>query len=121
MQLFLIALTSIIISVAAQFFLKMGMSSQAVKLVLNQPISLRLPWVVMTNKHILGGFFLYGLGAIVWLKVLSVWDVSKAYPLVGLGFGLTVMVGMALGENVTAFRVLGILLICEGVWLVANS
>ena len=57
----------------------------------------------------------------VWLKVLSTWDVSKAYPLVGLGFGLTVLVGMALGESITTYRVLGVLLICEGVWLVANS
>jgi multidrug transporter EmrE-like cation transporter len=121
MQVILTAITSIIISVAAQFLLKAGMSSQDIKLALSQPISLRLPWIIFTNKFIFGGFTLYGLGAIVWLKVLSAWDVSKAYPLVGLGFGLTVLIGIALGESVSALRVLGILLICEGIWLVANS
>jgi uncharacterized membrane protein len=91
MHIVFVAIISIILSVAAQFLLKAG---------------------ILT---------LYGLGAVVWLKVLSTWDVSKAYPLVGLGFGLTVLVGMAMGESVTALRVLGVLLICEGVWLVANS
>lgn len=121
MHIFLIAITSVLLSVAAQFLLKLGMSSFVIKQALEQPISYRLPWIVLTNKFVFSGFVLYGLGAVVWLKVLSVWDVSKAYPLVGLGFGLTVLLGMALGENITGLRVLGVLLICEGVWLVTNS
>jgi hypothetical protein len=121
MHIVFVAIISIILSVAAQFLLKAGMSSIEIKQAFAQPLTLRLPWIVLTNAFILGGFTLYGLGAVVWLKVLSTWDVSKAYPLVGLGFGLTVLVGMAMGESVTALRVLGVLLICEGVWLVANS
>lgn len=121
MHILLIAILSIIFSVAAQFLLKLGMSTIEVKQALAQPLTLRLPWIVLTNKFVFGGFALYGLGAVVWLKVLSIWDVSKAYPLVGLGFGLTVLIGMVLGESVTPLRLLGVLLICEGVWLVANS
>jgi uncharacterized membrane protein len=41
--------------------------------------------------------------------------------MVGLGFCLTMLIGFALGENITMHRVLGVLLICEGVWLVANT
>jgi multidrug transporter EmrE-like cation transporter len=121
MQILMVAIASIILSVAAQFLLKAGMSSVEIKQAISQPLTIRLPWIIFTNKFIFGGFFLYGLGAIVWLKVLATWDVSKAYPLVGLGFGLTVLVGMVLGESITMFRILGILLICEGVWLIANS
>lgn len=121
MQIIFIAITSIVMSVAAQFLLKIGMSSQVVKHALSQSFTLRLPIIVLFNKYIFSGFALYGLGAVIWLKVISVWDVSKAYPLVGIGFGLTAVVGMALGENISALRILGILLICEGVWLVANS
>ena len=121
MNIVLIAIISIILSVAAQFLLKAGMSSLDIKQVFSQPLTFRLPWLVLTNKFIFSGFALYGLGAVVWLKVLSTWDVSKAYPLVGLGFGLTVLVGMVLGESISAYRVLGVVLICEGVWLVANS
>ena len=121
MYIFLIAIASILLSVAAQFLLKLGMSGHDIKEAMSHPLSPRLPWIVLTNKYVFGGFTLYGLGAVVWLKVLSVWDVSKAYPLVGLGFGITVLIGMMLGESISAFRILGVLLICQGVWLVANS
>lgn len=121
MPIFCIALSSILFSVAAQFLLKMGMSSLTIKQAFMQPLSFKLPWLILSHPFILGGFTLYGLGAIIWLKVLSVWDVSKAYPLVGLGFGFTLLIGIALGENITAFRMLGVLLICQGVWLVTHS
>jgi len=121
MQTLLIALVSILCSVAAQFFLKLGMSSSLIKQALLQPLTIKLPWIIFSNKYILAGFLLYGLGAVVWLKVLALWDVSKAYPLVGVGFGITIIIGICLGENITALRILGVLLICQGVWLVANS
>lgn len=121
MHILLIAVGSILLSVAAQFFLKVGMSSIEVKQALAQPMTWRLPWVVAMNKFVILGFGFYGIGAVVWLRVLSAWDVSKAYPLVGLGFAVTVLIGMLMGESVTGLRVLGVLLICEGVWLVANS
>ena len=73
------------------------------------------------DKYVLGGFLLYGLGAVVWLAVLSKWDVSKAYPLVGLGFVFTVGIGFLIGEQVTTPRVIGVLLICSGVFLVGRS
>lgn len=46
---------------------------------------------------------------------------SKAYPLVGLGFVFTVLVGYLLGEQVTLPRVIGVALICAGVFLVGRS
>lgn len=79
----IIAVTSIALSVAAQFALKAGMSSAEVKEALSHPVALRTILAILTNKFVVGGFVLYGLGAVVWLGVLSRWDVSKAYPLVG--------------------------------------
>lgn len=105
----------------AQYSLKAGMSGEAVKTVLAQPQSFRTFFSILMNHFVLGGFLLYGLGAIVWLGVLSKWDVSKAYPLVGLGFVFTVIVGFLLGEQVTLARVAGVALICSGVFLVARS
>ena len=121
MSTFVIALASIFLSVAAQFCLKAGMSSQEVKTVLAQPLGLHTMQVVGLNLPILGGFVLYGLGAVVWLLVLSQWEVSKAYPLVGMGFLFTLVVGLLLGEQVTLFRVVGVMMISAGVWMVANS
>lgn len=121
MNTMIIAITSIMFSVAAQFALKAGMASGEVKEALSNPFTLQTMLIVLSNKFVVGGFMLYGLGAVVWLKVLSSWDVSKAYPLVGLGFALTVIAGLIMGEQVTVVRATGVFIICVGVWIVAFS
>lgn len=119
MNTLFIAVLSIALSVVAQFALKAGMSSADVKEVMAQPLALRTVFTVLSNTFVLSGFCLYGLGAIVWLGVLSKWDVSKAYPLVGLGFALTVIIGLLTGEQISVFRIIGVMLICAGVWVIA--
>jgi len=121
MKTLIIAILSIVLSVAAQFSLKTGITGEDVKAALAQPLSLRAALIVFTDRYVLGGFLLYGLGAVVWLGVLSKWDVSKAYPLVGFGFVLTALVGAVLGEQVTVIRMLGVIMITAGVWLVAST
>ncbi len=115
------AVISIALSVAAQFSLKAGMSDAAIKAVLAEPLGLRSFILILTDKYVFFGFLLYGLGAIVWLGVLSRWEVSKAYPLVGLGFVFTVAIGFLIGEGVTLHRVAGVALICAGVFLAGRS
>jgi multidrug transporter EmrE-like cation transporter len=121
MNTLFVAILSVAISVAAQFSLKAGMSSAGVKDALAQPFGLQTVLTVLFDKFVVGGFVLYGVGAVVWLAVLSKWDVSKAYPLVGLGFVLTVGVGYLLGEQVSASRVLGVMLICAGVFVMGRT
>ena len=116
-----IAMLSIALSVAAQFSLKAGMSGEDMRAILAQPLTMRSALSILTNNYVVGGFLLYGLGAIVWLAVLSKWDVSKAYPLVGLGFAATVAIGWALGEHVTIPRAVGVALICAGVFMVGQN
>jgi len=116
-----LALLSIILSVAAQFFLKAGMTSSSVKQALLAPSLNNVVAEILFNRLVMSGFLLYGLGAVMWLGVLSKWEVSKAYPLVGAGFVVTAMVGWLLGEELSPVRVAGVLLICAGVFLVAKS
>lgn len=117
----LMAIGCVLLSVAAQFLIKAGMSSVAVKAAMAQPAPLHLAGTLMFTPAILGGFLLYTLGALAWLSVLARWDVSKAYPLEGLGFALALLVGFLIGEQVTLFRVLGVLLICAGVLVISAS
>ena len=121
MKTLCIAILSIALSVMAQFSLKAGMSGAGVKAMMAEPKSFMSLINILTDKYVLGGFLLYGLGAVAWLGVLSHWDVSKAYPLVGLGFVLTLPIAYLLGEQVSMPRVIGVVLICAGVWLVGRS
>jgi len=114
------ALASIAMSVAAQFVIKSGMVSGG-RDALAEGLSLRALGQLFTNPGVVGGLALYSLGAVAWLAVLARWDVSKAYPLVGLGFAATVLAGWWLGESVSLQRWMGVALICTGVWLVARS
>lgn len=119
MKVFLLALTSILMSVAAQFSLKAGMTELKAPMPAGSLVQSFLAFA--SNRFLILGFVLYGLGALVWLSVLARWDVSKAYPIVGLGFVLSAAVGFALGEPVTMLRLLGVLLIIAGVIVVAMS
>lgn len=121
MKTLCIAILSIALSVMAQFSLKAGMSGAGVKAIMAQPKSCMTLLTILTDKYVLGGFLLYGLGALAWLGVLSQWEVSKAYPLAGLGFVLTLPIACLLGEQVSMLRVIGVMLICAGVFLVGRS
>jgi multidrug transporter EmrE-like cation transporter len=121
MTLLFFSLISIVLSVAAQFLLKAGMSSSAVKQALNARPFLEGCSAIIFSPYVISGFLLYGLGALIWLMVLSRWDVSKAYPLVGLGFVLAAIIGLVQGENISSLRIVGIALIVTGVAVVARS
>jgi drug/metabolite transporter (DMT)-like permease len=121
MATFSIALLSIFISVLAQFALKRGMSSEVTKTMISESLDAKSLFTVLTNKYIAFGFILYAAGAVIWLKVLSSWDVSKAYPLVGIGFAITVTIGFFLGEHISLSRIIGTALIGLGVYLISTS
>ena len=115
------AIVSVVLSIVAQFLLKSGMSGDALKADGAVRVSLHSALELLANAKILAGFALYALGACTWLLVLARWDVSKAYPLSGLGFALTVLLGFALGEQITLLRASGVAMICAGVLVVGAS
>ncbi len=118
MSIIWLALGSIALSVTAQFVLRHGMA-QANALVLDE--SLPLWRAAAVAPMVWAGLVLYVASAGLWLGVLSRWEVSKAYPLIGAGFVLTLVVGWALGEQVSVLRAAGVVLIAAGVALVAQS
>ena len=72
--------------------------------------------------YIFVGFGLYGVSAILWLEVLSKLDISVAFPMVSLTYIATLFVGRFLfNEPVNLCRVVGVLLICSGVFFVIQS
>ncbi|HOX53159.1 MAG TPA: SMR family transporter [Fibrobacteria bacterium] len=112
-------LLSILAGALGQVFLKKGMSSiGGVSLggMLEKPLAVALnPWVA-------GGFAMYAASFALWLVVLSKVELSKAYPMVSLGYLLTFVLGIVLfGESVSVLKCCGLGLIMTGVVLLAWS
>jgi drug/metabolite transporter (DMT)-like permease len=107
-----LALFSISLSAFAQLLMKIGMSSG---LAGNSALA------VVMNPHVAGGFVAYGIGALLWLKVLSRVELSLAYPLVSLAFVVVAVLSwLVLGEHLSATRILGISSIVVGVVLIGG-
>lgn len=115
-------MASVALSSVAQIALKMGMSRGSVQEAQGAGGSFGLILNALAEPFVLGGLACYGFGALLWLFVLAKLDVSMAYPFVGLGFILTMILGaMVLNEQVGALRILGTVLVVAGVVLVAKS
>ena len=76
---------------------------------------LQTPWVIV-------GFGLYGLSAVLWLDVLSKLDFSLAFPMVGLTYVFTLLIGrFFFGETVGWERMLGVAFILCGIFFLIRS
>lgn len=81
---------------------------------------LQRPTAVATNPWVVGGFLLYAASFALWLAVLSKVELSKAYPMVSLGYLVTFLLGVAMfGESVSALKCCGLALVAGGVVLLA--
>ena len=72
--------------------------------------------------YILLGFGAYGISAVLWLEVLSELDFSVAFPLVSVSYVLALFIGRYLfDESINFSRVVGVVLICSGVFFIIRS
>jgi multidrug transporter EmrE-like cation transporter len=118
-QLLLLILFSVGLSALAQMFLKLGVG--AARIAPDGGVAAALSAYAF-SPYVIFGLGLYGLGAVAWLFVLSRLPLTAAYPFVGLGFVMTMIIGItALGENVSPMRLFGTLMIAAGCVLVARS
>lgn len=113
-----IAFLSVSLSAVGQLFMKIGMTAPA-GASLSSPPSFSAS---ILNPYVIAGFAAYGVGAILWLKVLSRMELSVAYPLVSIGFVLVVLLSwVVLKEQVSIARIFGVALIMTGVTVVGYS
>lgn len=76
---------------------------------------LQTPWIIV-------GFGLYGLSAVLWLDVLSKLDFSLAFPMVGLTYVFTLLIGrFFFGETIGWERMLGVAFILGGIFFLVRS
>ncbi|MBH8553109.1 EamA family transporter [Nostocaceae cyanobacterium CENA357] len=116
LQEFSLLLISILISVAGQFFLKMG----AIKLgkvhvgnAVNHILS------IITTPELLIGLTCYAIGAVVYILLLTRVNLSVAAPSVSISYIFSVLLGyLIFKESIPHIRLVGLTLIVLGVILV---
>lgn len=119
--IFFLILLEITCNVAAQATLKIGMEHIG-KFTFTGSNIIPIGWQVITSPWIITGILIYVMSLVIWLMILSRIEVSIAYPMTSLGYALTVIVSyFLLGENINALKILGVIVIMLGVFLVARS
>lgn len=117
----LLILTGVLLNATAQLLLKIGMSRVGhfeFALANALPIGLK----IITCLPIIGGLTCFAVSLGLWLLVLSRMEVSLAYPMMSLGYVATALGSWwLLGDNLTPLRMLGIMVIVFGVFLVSKS
>ena len=118
--LFAVVLASVTLNAAAQVILRKAMLSAAPLPPLDAPVTLALH--LAGNLYLWLGMICFAGSILLWLGVLSRIPVSAAYPLASLGYIIAAASGVVfLGETVTLMRAAGLVLICIGVFVVAQS
>lgn len=119
MTSFLLLLTSVLLGSLGQFLFRLGMKSfgqVSASDVFKQLFS------ILLTPQIFSGFVLFGLSSILWLSVISKNQLSYAYPMVSMGYILTLILSrLFLNEHIGIYRIVGTLFIISGVAIIAKS
>lgn len=112
-----LVLAAVALGAVGQFLMKSGMNRVGAI----DSVSLGMFTRMFSNPMVILGFATYGVSSICYLAALSRLDLSVAYPMVGLGYILVMLISwLFLHEPVSPVRWLGALLIVGGVWLVGR-
>ncbi|EHQ91646.1 EamA family transporter [Desulfosporosinus youngiae] len=107
-----IALFSILLGATGQFLFRLGMVEYGNVTVTG--IWRQLGSIILTPAIFIG-FACFGISSILWLVVISRWELSYAYPLVSLGYVIAIFYGVfLLHEDLTFPKIIGCLLILAG-------
>ena len=116
---YILLLISVSLAVTGQVLMKKGMMAIGVF-----PISELLQRLIpiFLNPFVFLGFFSFALSSILWLVVLSRFELSFVYPLVSLAYIAVAIISLFFfKENVTLIRWVGIFTICLGVFFISRS
>ncbi len=121
LNLFLLVLCNVLFNTIAQIILKTGMTKIGT-FDFNWSNLFPVANKIITSPWIIWGMVIYAGSVGLWLMVLSRTAVSTAYPMVSLGYITSTIAAYYLfGEAITLTKVLGIIAILIGVYLIAKS
>jgi multidrug transporter EmrE-like cation transporter len=120
--IFLLAISSIFLSSLAQVTLKLGMSQPDILNAISNVSIWSIVKAISTNFYVIAGLTLYFSSAAVWLFVLAKVDVSVAYPFVGIGFIITMILAYFINhEALSLAKISGTLMITVGIFMISRA
>ena len=118
---FALILTGVLLNAAAQLMLKAGANRVG-------PVDMQTAAIASAARElafslpIAGGIACYAVSVVVWIAALTRVEVSVAYPMLSIGYVVNAVAAwMLFGEQLTPMRLVGILVIILGVYLLAAS
>jgi multidrug transporter EmrE-like cation transporter len=119
---FVLILASVLLSSLAQIVLKGGVSGASAAAPAAAGDTVRGALTLALSWRVWLGLVIYFASAVVWLSVLARIPVGLAYPFVGLGFVITMLLAWLIrGEIPSLMQVLGTCTICFGVFLMSRA
>lgn len=122
MKNFILMILSVsLVNAFAQLFIRKAMTKYSdYHFEIEQLYSLLLS--LITNSYLILGIVCYVLGMIIWMIILSKFEVSLVYPMVSISYIFTALLAyFAFNEPLTLNKIVGILVICLGVYIVTRS
>jgi multidrug transporter EmrE-like cation transporter len=114
-------LAGVLLNGAAQLLLKAG-TSRIGHFEFSISNLIPIGWQVATQPHIVIGLMCYAVSVVVWIMALSRVPVSIAFPMLSIAYFVTAFGGwFFFDEPLTTQKLLGIGVICVGVFIVARS
>lgn len=124
MEKYLLFLLVALIGAAGNIFLKLGIN-QSISLLpeINSLKSiLQSAFILIKNYWMILAFCLYVPGLIIYLKILSKFELSYAFPLISAVYIFVLLFSwLFLKEDINTLRIIGTLIIVLGIILVAKS
>ncbi len=116
-----LALLAILIASVGQILLKYGIT-QYQNTVGEVHIQLKTIVQLSLSPFVLSGLALYFFSAFVWILTLSRFQLSEAYPLLGLSYVIILVIShFFLGEPITTTKICGTALVILGIMLIASK
>ena len=121
-MIYLLVLLGMVLNVGAQVALKFASTGPTGAATTGETFSILAdPWRLATNPWFIFGLVLYAVSVINWVVVLGRLDLSVAYPLMSVGYILTLILGAWLfHEPISATRISGVVVIMVGVILITR-
>lgn len=114
-------IASVLLNAFAQLFIRKGMLTLGA-LPTSIAEGLSYAWNLCLNIYIVAGMSSYAISIVLWMYVLAKVNVSIAYPFQSVGYIVAAFIAFfTLGEPFSIQKIVGIIVICVGVFILSSS